>query len=109
VLAAELAGHELAGLDELAAFGATLYGDRDPASRLAAIEPLRVDAVGKTMVLSVHLPFTERNDVSLGRSEEELFLTVGPHRRAFLLPDSLLRREVTGARLAGDRLEVEFV
>ena len=109
VLAAELAGHELAGLDELAAFGATLYGDRDPASRLASIEPLRVDAVGKTMVLSVHLPFTERNDVSLGRSEEELFLTVGPHRRAFLLPDSLLRREVTGARLAGDRLEVEFV
>ena len=109
VLAAELAGHELAGLDELADFGATLYGDRDPASRLATIEPLRVDAVGNTMVLSVHLPFTERNDVSLGRSEEELFLTVGPHRRAFLLPDSLLRREVTGARLAGDRLEVEFV
>jgi hypothetical protein len=60
------------------------------------------------MVLSVHLPFTERDDVSLGRSEEELFLTVGPHRRAFVLPDSLLRREVRGARLAGDRLEVEF-
>jgi arsenite/tail-anchored protein-transporting ATPase len=108
ILAAELAGHELAGLDELAAFGATLYGDLDPASRLAAIEPLRVDAVGNTMVLSVHLPFTERDDVSLGRSEEELFLTVGPHRRAFVLPDSLLRREVRGARLAGDRLEVEF-
>src|SRR5215471_8983826 len=108
ILAAELAGHELAGLDELAAFGTCLYGDLDPASRLAAIEPLRVDAVGNTMVLSVHLPFTERDDVSLGRSEEELFLTVGPHRRAFVLPDSLLRREVRGARLAGDRLEVEF-
>jgi arsenite-transporting ATPase len=108
ILAAELAGHELAGLDELALFGAALYGDLDPASRLAAIEPLRVDAVGNTMVLSVHLPFTERDDVSLGRSEEELFLTVGPHRRAFVLPDSLLRREVRGARLAGDRLEVEF-
>ena len=70
---------------------------------------MRVDAVGKTMVLSVHLPFTERDDVSLGRNDAELFLTVGPHRRAFILPDSLLRREVTGARLAGDRLEVEFV
>ena len=44
----------------------------------------------------------------LGRSEEELFLTVGPHRRALVLPDSLLRREVTGAHLVGDRLEVEF-
>jgi arsenite/tail-anchored protein-transporting ATPase len=108
VLAAELAGHELAGHRELSAFGAALYGARDPASRLAAIQPLRVDAVGSSLVLSVHLPFTESDDVSLGRSDEELFLTVGPHRRAFVLPDSLLRREVTGARLTGDRLEVEF-
>ena len=73
------------------------------------IEPMRVDAVGKTIVLSVHLPFTERDDVSLGRNDDELFLTVGPHRRALVLPDSLLRREVASARLAGDRLEVEFV
>ena len=62
----------------------------------------------RRLVLSLHLPFTERNDVRLGRSEEELFLTVGPHRRALVLPDSLLRREVTGAHLVGDRLEVEF-
>jgi arsenite-transporting ATPase len=108
VLAAELAGDELAGLEQLTAFGDMLYGSCDPASRLAVIEPLRVDSVGSTLVLSLHLPFTERDDVSLGRSDEELFLTVGPHRRAFVLPDSLLRREVTGARLAGDRLEVEF-
>jgi arsenite/tail-anchored protein-transporting ATPase len=108
VLAAELAGHELSGLEQLAEFGQTLYGALDPAARLAEIEPLRVDAVGSTLVLSLHLPFTERNDVRLGRSEEELFLTVGPHRRALVLPDSLLRREVTGAHLVGDRLEVEF-
>jgi len=108
VLAAELADHELSGLEQLADFGQTLYGSLDPVARLAEIEPLRVDAVGSTLVLSLHLPFTERNDVRLGRSEEELFLTVGPHRRALVLPDSLLRREVTGAHLVGDRLEVEF-
>jgi arsenite-transporting ATPase len=109
VLAAELAGHELAGIEQLSSFGAALYGERDPASRLAVIEPLRVDAVGQSLVLSVHLPFTERDDVRLGRNDQELFLTIGPHRRAFVLPDSLVRREVSGARLAGDRLEVEFV
>jgi arsenite-transporting ATPase len=108
VLAAELADHELSGLEQLADFGQTLYGSLDPVARLAEIEPLRVDAVGSTLVLSLHLPFTERNDVRLGRSEAELFLTVGPHRRALVLPDSLLRREVTGAHLVGDRLEVEF-
>ena len=70
---------------------------------------MRVDAVGETLVLSLHLPGTARSDVELGRTEQELLLTVGPLRRALVLPDSLVRREVTGARLEGDRLEVEFV
>ena len=78
-------------------------------SRLSYREVSRVDAVGDVLVLSVHLPFTDRHDVQLGRADGELFLTVGPHRRAFVLPDSLVRREVGGARLEGDRLEVEFV
>jgi arsenite/tail-anchored protein-transporting ATPase len=55
------------------------------------------------------VPFTERDDVRLGRTDQELFVSVGPHRRALLLPDSLMRREVGGAHFAGDRLEVEFV
>jgi arsenite-transporting ATPase len=108
VLAAELAGHELTGHRDLSAFGAALYREHDPAERMAVVEPMRVDAVGASLVLSVHLPFTERDDVTLGRGDQELFLTIGPHRRAYVLPDSLRRREVMGARLAGDRLEVEF-
>lgn len=108
VLAAELAGHELIGIDELLAFGGSLYGALDPIARLAHVEPFRIDAVGDALVLSLHLPFTSRDEVELGRNDAELLLAVGPHRRALVLPDSLLRREVTGARLEGDRLEVEF-
>jgi arsenite-transporting ATPase len=108
VLAAELAGHELVGADHLDGFGRGLYGALDPLARLADVPPLRVDAVGDTLVLSVHLPGTERGDVELGRTEGELLLTVGPHRRSLVLPDSLVRREVASARLAGDRLEVAF-
>ncbi|MGQ0824015.1 MAG: ArsA family ATPase [Actinomycetota bacterium] len=109
VLAAELADSELIGRVELLGFARSLYGDLEPTGRLAEIEPLRVDAVGTALVLSVHLPGTARADVQLGRTDEELLLTVGPHRRALVLPDSLNRREVAGARLAGDRLEVDFV
>jgi len=108
ILTAELADHELVGYDELSRFGAELYRGIDVTGRLSAVEPLRVDAVGDALVLSVHLPFTDRRDVQLGRTERELLLTIGPLRRALVLPDSLLRREVAGARLAGDRLEVEF-
>jgi arsenite-transporting ATPase len=109
VLAAELADCELVGRADLLGFARGLYGDLDPIARLADVEPLRVDAVGDSLVLSIHVPGTARDDVQLGRSAEELFLTVGPHRRALVLPDSLNRREVARARLDGDRLEVEFV
>ena len=108
VLTAELADDELVGIERLSPFGAALYGDRSPADVLATGEPLRVDAVGDAMVLSLHLPFTEKADVELARSNGELLLAVGAHRRAVVLPESLRRREVASARMAGDRLEVEF-
>lgn len=109
VLTAELAAHELVGPAALASFGNSLYRDRDPVARLFDGEPFRVDAVGGSLVLSMHLPFVEKGHVELGRSDGELLLAVGSYRRALVLPDSLRRREVVGARMSGDRLEVEFV
>jgi arsenite-transporting ATPase len=108
VLTAELAADELVGRERLARFGAALYGERSPADRWCTNEPLRVDADGDRLVLSVYLPNTSKADVELARSNGELFLTVGAHRRAVVLPESLRRRDVTAARMAGDRLEVEF-
>jgi len=109
VLTAELAGHELVGLDHLSEFAAALYRHEHPAERLADIEPMRVESKNGSLVLSLHLPFAEKGDIELGCSEGELFLAVGPHRRAIVLPDSLARREVGGAHFVGERLEVEFV
>ena len=109
VLTAELADRELLGVGDLESFARDLYGDLAVDARLSNIEPLRVDAVGDSLVLSVHVPFTDRDEVRLGRTEQELFVSVGPHRRALLLPDSLVRREVGHAHFEGDRLEVEFV
>ena len=109
ILAAELAGHEVIGVERLAAFGDSLYGALDATASLSDVAPLTVRADGDALVLSVHLPFTGRGDVELARNDDELLLAVGPHRRSLLLPDSLVRREVGAARMAGDRLEVEFV
>jgi arsenite/tail-anchored protein-transporting ATPase len=108
VLTADLTPHELVGTTRLADFADALYRGRDAQSRLSTGEPFRVDAVGDSLVLSMHLPFTERGDVELGRADGELLLAVGSYRRALVLPDSLRRRDVVGARMNGDRLEVEF-
>jgi arsenite-transporting ATPase len=108
VLRAELAEHELVGVDRLRAFADALYGDVDPASVLHDGEPVKVERRGTASVLSIQLPFTERDDLELGRHDGELLVRVGPYRRALVLPDSLKRREVAGARMVDGRLEVTF-
>jgi arsenite-transporting ATPase len=109
VLRAELAGHEVVGVARLSELADEVYGTTEPAARLSHVEPFRVDAVGDALVLSMQLPFVDRADVELGRSNGELLVAVGAHRRAIVLPESLARREVAGARLADGRLEVEFL
>ena len=108
ILTAELADSELSGAEVLGKFGADLYRGRELSARLSYEEPVRLDSINGTLVLSLHLPGAERDELSVGRTDDELLLAVGPHRRAVVLPDSLIRREVTGARFQGDRLEVEF-
>jgi arsenite/tail-anchored protein-transporting ATPase len=109
ILEAELANEEVVGMPALSLFAKQLYGETDVAARLSHTEPFTVDAEGDALLLSVQLPFTDQNDVRLGRTGDELVLTVGPHRRALMLPDSLVRRDVAGARFVDDRLVVEFV
>jgi arsenite-transporting ATPase len=108
ILTAELAAEELVGVAPLGELAARLYGASDVAAVLCDSEPLRIAEVDGSFVLSLHLPFTVKSDIELGRHADELLLAVGPHRRAVALPDALARREVVGARLDGDRLEVEF-
>jgi arsenite-transporting ATPase len=108
VLRAELAGDELVGLDRLRGFGEALYGDVDPVAVLHHGDPLRVEKRGSRAVLSLELPFTDRDQLELGRRDGELLVRVGAHRRAVVLPDSLRRREVVGATMVGGRLEVSF-
>ena len=108
VLRAELASEELVGVDRLRHFADELYGDVDSAAVLHDGDPMRVEKRGSAHVLAVDLPFADRDELEVGRRDDELLVRVGPHRRAIVLPDSLRRRHVTGASMQGDRLEVCF-
>ncbi len=109
VLRAELAPEELVGLDKLHRFGDLLYGESDAHAVFHTGEPVRIRARGKTRVLSLDLPFADKDDVELARRDGELLVRVGPHRRAIVLPDSLRKREVGRAKMVADRLEISFV
>jgi len=108
VLRARHAGGEVVGVDALGAFADDLWGELDPADRLVRSRPLRIARDGAQFVLSVELPFTERSELDLTRTGDELSVAVGPHRRNLVLPDSLRRRDISTARMVGGRLEVSF-
>jgi arsenite/tail-anchored protein-transporting ATPase len=108
VLRAELASEELVGVGRLRDFADHLYGDIAPEDVLHHGRPLRVEKRGSEHVLLLELPFADRDDLEVGRHDDELLVRVGPHRRAVVLPDSLRRRQVTSATLVGDWLEIAF-
>jgi arsenite/tail-anchored protein-transporting ATPase len=99
---------EMVGVDRLRVVGTELFGDTDPTDRLSKGRPFRVEDDGDNVVLVVGMPFAEHSDVDVMRHEDELFVTVGPYRRSIVLPDSLRRRQVLRAKLAGGELRVTF-
>jgi arsenite/tail-anchored protein-transporting ATPase len=109
VLQAALAEQEVVRVDRLSELATEIYGATDPAARLSHVEPLRIEPIGDALVLSMQVPFVDRSDIELGRNNGELLVAVGSHRRAVVLPESLARRKVSGARMTDGRLEVEFV
>lgn len=108
VLRAELAREELVGLERLRAFARELYGTIDPAAILHEGEPFRIEQVADGFELVQELPFADHDDLEVGRRDHELLLRIGPYRRCFALPDSLRRRQVTGAQLRDGVLRVTF-
>jgi arsenite-transporting ATPase len=108
ILRAELASDELVGVDALRSFGAHLYADLDAAAVLHPGEPLQVVAKGTGYELTLELPFADKDELELGRRDDELLIRVGSHRRALLLPDSLRRRAVRAASLRDGKLRVTF-
>jgi len=108
VLTAALAADEVVGVDALRRFGEEVYDGGDPAAHLHHGPTMTVERRDGGWVLSLELPFADREDVRLGRRGGELFVRVGGRRRAILLPDSLRQRPVVDASVRDGVLAVVF-
>ncbi|MEA3054855.1 MAG: arsenite/tail-anchored protein-transporting ATPase [Actinomycetota bacterium] len=108
VLRVDLAPQELVGVERLRVFADALYGDEDPSGRLHEGATMTVERRGAAMVLRLALPGAAKDDLDLAQHDDELLVRVGPYRRAIVLPDSLRRRPVSGAKLVDGALEVRF-
>src|SRR5438093_11580455 len=89
LLTARLFDREMVGLHLLALMGDELYGGRDGLELLHRDEPIRVRKRGDTYVLSMRLPFVEREELLVFRKADELFVRLGSYKRNLVLPHTL--------------------
>jgi len=108
VLEVPLAPSEIVGVEALGSFAATIYGERTPDERLSSLQPFTIDPDGDDLVLGLPVRGAELEEIDLSRVGSEIFVTVGPYRRVMVLPDSLARRQVTGASLDHGTLRIVF-
>ncbi len=108
ILPLRLFDQEMVGVTRLRQLAAELYGDTDPIDGYEGSSPFTITDDGEEVVLELGVAFADEEELDVLRRGSELYVTVGPYRRSFVLPDSLLRRRIAGAKLTGGVLRVTF-
>ncbi len=80
----------------------------DPALDFEARSPFRIVESEGAVTMELDIPHADKGDLDVFRIGHELYVRLGPYRRSFILPDALLRREVTRAKLEAATLRVTF-
>jgi arsenite-transporting ATPase len=99
---------EMVGLELLRQLGRALFGDVDPATVFYRGRPYSVRRNDGGYMLSLELPFANREDVGLTRHGDELLLQVGTWRRTLVLPRALVDAPTTGAKMEDNTLQIQF-
>jgi arsenite/tail-anchored protein-transporting ATPase len=108
VLVGPYCASEPVGADALGVLADQMYGDLDPLAAPPERGPMDVERSGDEFVLTLALPFADRDDMDLVRSGDELVLSVGSARRVLALPSALRRCSVVGAVLRDGVLRIRF-
>jgi arsenite/tail-anchored protein-transporting ATPase len=99
---------EVVGVEMLRELGMALYGDRDPTDFFYRGRPYSVTRDNGSFILSVELPFTSREQISLSRHADELLIDLGTWRRTLVLPRALIDATAEGAKFEDDVLKIRF-
>jgi len=99
---------EMVGVERLAELGEALFAGTDPSEFLYRGRPYSVARDGTGYVLTLELPFTSKEEISLSRKSDELVLQVGGWRRNLVLPRLLLDAPTQGAKMEDQLLRVRF-
>ena len=96
------------GFDSLMKLGKEIYSDENPGQCFSTCHPVTFDKEGDQVHLTFVLPGLDKTTLNIEQKENDLIITAGDHFRILQLPDSLVGREITGAKYKDNQLVVHF-
>jgi len=99
---------EIVGIPMLKTMAKALYDDNDPTTVFFRGQVQAIHKEDKHYVLTLALPFTSKEEISLTQSGNELTIQVADFRRNVILPHALTGLPVTEAKLEDDKLRIKF-
>lgn len=108
ILKAPLFDQEVVGLDMLRRMAESIYGDSDPTKMYFIGRTHSVEKKDGHYILTLPLPFVEKQDLQLTRSGDELIVHIGNRKRNLILPRVLASLDVQSAKFDEDTLMITF-
>ena len=95
-------------LDGLKKLGNQLYSEVDPIAFYQNEKAYEFSKDGDQYKISLLLPFIEKDEIQLAKSNDEVVVQIGGFRQHIPLPRSLTDKQPSGARLVEKRLVITF-
>ncbi len=109
ILQAPLFDAEVVGPEMLRKMALATFDAKDPTTIFYRGKPQQVVKDGDDYLLVLPLPLLDKSEVNLHRGvHDELVVRIGSWKRHLSLPQSLLGRQIAGARYREDQLEIRF-
>ena len=99
---------EVVGAESLRELAGALYADDDPTAFFYRGRPYAVARENGGYLVSVALPFTDKDSIHLSRHADELVIDLGSWRRTLVLPRILVDAPTEGARFDDGTLKIRF-
>jgi arsenite-transporting ATPase len=99
---------ELVGMESLERLGEMLFDGTDPSQVYSSEKPLEMYTEGDTDFLAIKLPFSQKEEVELYKSNDVLIVKVGWYKRSVTLPYTFMKKEAAKAEFKDGRLVISF-
>ena len=100
---------ERAGLASLTKMAEEVFGDQDPTAIFYNDKPMEISREGGAYVITIKLPFAEKEDIDLWVKDDELIVSVKDAQRNILLPRVMAGHKLRRAGFENGKFRMEFV